>query len=253
MAAVYQKKINNARYTYLTFLNFSREVCILRKSHPEFPGETAVKLVFRFCLAAGSVAIIAVAGGVAARAFTGDPPTTDEIASSAAAATDLHPVIIRLPAAPAWVDSGRVDIQGNPVLVSCSTCHATLKPEDLDTVDESSRFHQGLEVTHGQVSCGSCHDRSNFDRLALADGTGVDFTDVMTLCSQCHGTQARDYHHGSHGGMTGTSCPAKHDPNTPKSSSSTSLSPSLSASGRSTWAPARSTREPTTARVMLVA
>ena len=27
--------------------------------------------------------------------------------------------------------------------------------------------------------------------------------EALTLCSQCHGPQRRDYDHGAHGGMTG--------------------------------------------------
>ena len=41
------------------------------------------------------------------------------------------------------------------------------------------------------------------DALRLADGTRLDFPDVMTLCAQCHGPQMTDYGHGAHGGMTG--------------------------------------------------
>jgi hypothetical protein len=37
----------------------------------------------------------------------------------------------------------------------------------------------------------------------LQDGRVVDYTDVMRLCAQCHGLQARDYERGLHGGMTG--------------------------------------------------
>jgi len=37
----------------------------------------------------------------------------------------------------------------------------------------------------------------------LADGTLVEFEDVMQLCGQCHGPQLRDHERGIHGGMNG--------------------------------------------------
>ncbi|MFT7633353.1 MAG: formate-dependent nitrite reductase cytochrome c552 subunit, partial [Mariniblastus sp.] len=59
------------------------------------------------------------------------------------------------------------------------------------------------------------------------DGTKVEFTDVMTLCAQCHGPQMTDYEHGAHGGMNGhwdlnrgpqtkNNCVDCHQPHAPK-------------------------------------
>ena len=60
----------------------------------------------------------------------------------------------------------------------------------------------------------------------LADGQAVPYTEVMTLCGQCHGPQTRDYAHGAHGGMNGywdlrkggrtrNTCINCHDPHAP--------------------------------------
>ncbi len=45
--------------------------------------------------------------------------------------------------------------------------------------------------------------RADYDSLQLADGHRVEFTDVMTLCGQCHGPQMKDFNHGVHGGLNG--------------------------------------------------
>jgi hypothetical protein len=176
-------------------------------------------------MAAGLFLVVVITGWFSAWAWNANDAPTDE-ASATTADAQLYPVLIRQPDAPAKIDSGQVDIRGDAVMVSCATCHSVLKPADL-TVDASrAQFHKGLQVTHGNISCRACHDRTNFDQLALADGTAVPFTEVMTLCSQCHGTQARDYHNGSHGGMTGhwdrtkgpqhrNGCTDCHDPHAP--------------------------------------
>ncbi|WP_339909455.1 cytochrome c3 family protein [Symmachiella dynata] len=64
-------------------------------------------------------------------------------------------------------------------------------------------FHGGMAFSHGAVSCLSCHNDQDYDALKLADGRRVEFTEVMTLCAQCHGPQMIAYQHGAHGGMTG--------------------------------------------------
>lgn len=138
------------------------------------------------------------------------------------------PVEIRRPAGPPQVDTGLKDVHGNSVMVSCATCHATRtpnaenrRPEDLD------EFHVGLSLVHGQVACLSCHNSNDYESLKLADGSRVEFTDVMTLCAQCHGTQMTDYEHNAHGGMNGywdlsrgpqtkNNCIDCHNPHRPK-------------------------------------
>jgi predicted CXXCH cytochrome family protein len=84
-----------------------------------------------------------------------------------------------------------------------------------------------MPLAHGMLACYSCHNPDDADALRLADGTSVAYPDVMTLCAQCHGTQARDYEHGAHGGMNGywdltrgprtrNNCIDCHDPHSPE-------------------------------------
>ena len=109
----------------------------------------------------------------------------------------------------------------------CGSCHAGKAPALRRKSGESLKiFHSGLTFKHGTLSCLTCHNNDNYDTLRLADDTEVAFDDLMTLCAQCHGTQKRDYDHGSHGGMTGywdlnkgprvrNQCIHCHDPHAP--------------------------------------
>jgi len=94
---------------------------------------------------------------------------------------------------------------GRPVTISCASCHANLAPNLLRrSPDEPAmKFHAGLDFAHGSLSCLSCHHEQDYNLLRLADGTQVAYSDVMTMCAQCHAPQARDWVHGAHGGMNG--------------------------------------------------
>lgn len=116
----------------------------------------------------------------------------------------LYAVTIRKPEGPPRAFLRSNNIHGNPVSVACSICHATRKPNFANkTVADMNEFHGSLAFSHGSVSCLSCHNSTDYDALKLADGTRVEFKDVMTLCAQCHGPQMRDYEHGTHGGFNG--------------------------------------------------
>jgi len=139
-----------------------------------------------------------------------------------------HPVAIRQPVDQPRIDTGKLDSKGQPITVSCGSCHATSTPRtDTRSAAELDEFHQGLRYQHGTLTCLSCHDAANYDQLRLADGRGLPFPEAMTLCAQCHGPQFRDYTHGSHGGMTGywdlsrgprqrNHCVDCHDPHAPQ-------------------------------------
>ena len=149
-------------------------------------------------------------------------PTSDSSGSNTFTTT------IRRPTGPPTIELSEVDPQGRSGQIACSSCHsvrkanfATKTPADLD------QFHQNMQMAHGTLSCYSCHNPSDADTLRLADSTTVEYPDVMTLCAQCHGTQARDYEHGAHGGMNGywdlsrgprtrNNCIDCHDPHVPK-------------------------------------
>ena len=113
-------------------------------------------------------------------------------------------VEVRKPSGPPRVATGLNDAHGIAVTVACSTCHTTRQPNhENKAVKDLDEFHGGMAFSHGTVSCLSCHNPNDYDSLKLADGSRVEFTDVMTLCGQCHGPQLRDFEHGAHGGMNG--------------------------------------------------
>ncbi len=161
------------------------------------------------------------------REATGQTATGFELWKDSAQATVMLPIWIHEPEGPPRVDSGAYDLHGNSVTIACSTCHASRepKPHNRATAD-LDQFHQGLQVGHGRLSCLACHNPEDYDSLRLADGMRVEYRDVMQLCAQCHGPQARDYRHGAHGGMTGywdlsrgprqrNNCIDCHDPHAP--------------------------------------
>lgn len=118
--------------------------------------------------------------------------------------TSLHPIVINRPAGPPKLDSGTVDSSGNPIFVECSVCHATRAPNFENRISaDLKEFHRDIQVFHGTVTCLSCHHADDYQSLRLADGSRVEFENVMQLCGQCHGPQLRDYQHGAHGGMNG--------------------------------------------------
>jgi len=142
--------------------------------------------------------------------------------------TDLHPVIIRKPDVRPEVATGELDAHGKPITVACATCHDTRGPNfEQNGSEPLSEFHQGLQYAHGGQTCLSCHNSENYDTLKRADGRSIELNDSMTLCSQCHAIQHRDYLDGLHGGMTGywdltrggrtrNTCIDCHDPHHPK-------------------------------------
>ena len=124
--------------------------------------------------------------------------------TSAESGAALFPTIIRQPAGPPRIQTGTTDSHGNAISVGCSTCHTTRTPNVGSKVAaDLTEFHTGMKFSHGNVSCLSCHNSTDYDALKLADGSRVEFTNVMTLCAQCHGSQMTDYEHGAHGGMSG--------------------------------------------------
>jgi nitrate reductase cytochrome c-type subunit len=154
-------------------------------------------------------------------ASTAKPNVADE------AKETLHPVIIKRPEGPPKVATGLTNFHAQPVTVSCGACHATTKPNiETRASSDLDQFHQGLKYAHGNLTCLSCHNAMDYDSLRLADSRSVEFSDSMTMCSQCHGPQKRDYDMGLHGGMLGywdlkkggrtrNTCINCHDPHAP--------------------------------------
>ena len=116
----------------------------------------------------------------------------------------LHPMEIRNPPSLGTIDTGIRDAAGSSVGIACSTCH---DPHDdgalVRTNDVPSDFHAGIELAHGSLRCGSCHDSADRTRLRLADGETLVMDEVIRLCGQCHGPKLRDFMKGVHGGGRG--------------------------------------------------
>ena len=145
----------------------------------------------------------------------------------AAPSAPAFPVQVRLPA-----KLTSVEVMGEgaqPVRVACVTCHSLRPVKPLPaSAAELKEFHMGLTVQHGTLSCASCHaPGAPAERLHLADGKELQMVEAITLCSQCHGPQRRDYERGAHGGMKGhwdlsrgprerNTCVDCHDPHAPK-------------------------------------
>ncbi len=148
-----------------------------------------------------------------------------------AANADRHPVVVR-PLETPRVVTDRLDIHGQFVSVSCSSCHSNLPSNSArHSADGLTEFHQGLKYSHGPadgfLSCLTCHNASNYNLLRRADGADLSYRDGQQLCAQCHSKQNRDYEHGSHGGMNGywdrtrgpqarKNCIDCHDPHSPQ-------------------------------------
>ncbi len=143
-------------------------------------------------------------------------------------ANKIHAVMIRRPTGPPRVRLASLDPLQRAAEVACSTCHS-VRPANIENRSNVAldEFHQGMEFGHGQLACYSCHNPSNADTLRLADGSMVEYSEVLTLCSQCHSKQADSFAHGAHGGMSGfwdltrgtqmkNNCIDCHDPHAPK-------------------------------------
>ena len=139
-----------------------------------------------------------------------------------------YAVEIRRPAGPPVIELQQPDPLGRVGRLSCSTCHSVRPPSPAVTsAADLKEFHQGLPLNHGSLTCYACHNPADMDRLRRADGAEIEYRDVMTLCAQCHGAQARDYEQYLHGGMTGywdltrgarlrNNCIDCHDPHAPQ-------------------------------------
>ena len=159
----------------------------------------------RIIAGVGTLILAAAVAGIALMAREKpEPRKAAEAATISQEAKTNHPVHIRRPEGRPMVMTGLTNFHGGAVSVSCATCHSTTTPNRaLKSSDELDQFHQGLKFQHGTLNCLSCHNEENYDTLRLADGSEIEFENVMQLCSQCHGPQARDYKNGSHGGMNG--------------------------------------------------
>jgi len=98
-----------------------------------------------------------------------------------------------------------IPVPGPPLtegLYPCSACHADMPTNPVRRVVDA---HGDIVLHHDEENrwCLDCHDAKNRDRLRLASGALIEFTESYKLCGQCHGTQYRDWKSGIHGKRTG--------------------------------------------------
>lgn len=105
----------------------------------------------------------------------------------------------------------------------CSECH---DGKDVNTKRRVVDDHDQVVFEHDKENrwCLDCHDTVNRDKLHLADGRLLDFTESYLLCGQCHGPTLRNWRAGEHGKRTGfwngqkkyLLCVNCHNPHSPK-------------------------------------
>ncbi len=149
------------------------------------------------------------------------------ISNAPTVATTSYPTTVNVPAKLTSVETSAKDPLGRPVRVACVTCHSQRTTQTLpDSPSELREFHEGLTFRHGSLTCASCHVPGRVDRLSMANGKTIDMTEVLDLCSQCHGNKRKSFDHGAHGGMLGYwdtsrgprvrhNCVDCHDPHAP--------------------------------------
>jgi hypothetical protein len=106
----------------------------------------------------------------------------------------------------------------------CSGCHEDLEPNP--TRRTLVKNHKNIVLKHDEQHrwCLDCHNLKDRDRLHLASGQLVEFTESYKLCGQCHGPTLRDWKAGEHGKRTGSwsgkkqylLCANCHNPHSPR-------------------------------------
>jgi hypothetical protein len=86
----------------------------------------------------------------------------------------------------------------------CSDCHDPTLP--MNTKRRKLQMaHQEIDLQHDAEHrwCLDCHSATDRDKLHLANGELVEFTESYKLCGQCHGDKYRDWRAGVHGRRSG--------------------------------------------------
>jgi len=107
----------------------------------------------------------------------------------------------------------------------CNDCHRIF--ESTWDGERTLEQHQDIVINHGiNENCFNCHVRDDRELLVLQGGKTTTFSDVTTMCAQCHGPIHRDWRRGVHGKTLGywnaelgpqhkLTCTECHDPHSP--------------------------------------
>jgi hypothetical protein len=106
---------------------------------------------------------------------------------------------------PAPVQASEIEVPPPPFsegVFPCTDCHE--KGAEFDrTRRELSQHDFVFEHDAEHRWCLDCHDAEDRDRLRLASGDKIEFSESYKLCGQCHGDKYRDWRAGVHGRRTG--------------------------------------------------
>lgn len=171
----------------------------------------------RQLLRPGWIAVVAVAAAVGTAVAAGDHDSKGHAAAGPGkapeAAGHVAPEEVQTPAPP--FSEG---------IFPCSDCHKdmTVNPVRRELTDE----HTNIVFEHDAKNrwCLDCHNPGDRDKLRLASGALIDFSQSYLLCGQCHGPTYRDWKAGVHGKRTGQwngkkqyfLCAHCHNPHSPR-------------------------------------
>jgi nitrate/TMAO reductase-like tetraheme cytochrome c subunit len=106
----------------------------------------------------------------------------------------------------------------------CSNCHTQ---NNQTEIKKQTSPHKHISLQHGaskQLTCFSCHDKTDRDVLSNSFTKDVSFDSAASLCYQCHSPQYKDWIKGAHGKRVGAwegdrviyNCTQCHNPHNPE-------------------------------------
>lgn len=126
------------------------------------------------------------------------------------AGCDLAPLERRYPGTPSasFEPGEKIEVPPPPLsdgIFPCSDCHDPSLPVNTER-RELTIAHTEIVLQHDEEHrwCHDCHSSTDFDKLHLASGELIDFTESYRLCGQCHGDKYRDWRAGVHGRRSGS-------------------------------------------------
>lgn len=108
----------------------------------------------------------------------------------------------------------------------CTTCHEAPLNEASLAPDLGPEPHWDVVLEHASsevMTCTTCHEPENLDRLHSLTNTPIDFDHSYRICAQCHTTQFEEWIGGAHGKRLGgwapprvvETCTGCHNPHKP--------------------------------------
>lgn len=112
------------------------------------------------------------------------------------------------PAAPVSQAVEEIEVPPPPFtagIFPCADCHDPEIPVNARRRTLKTA-HQEIVLRHDEEHrwCLDCHSAADRDKLHLASGEQIDFTESYKLCGQCHGDKYRDWRAGVHGHRSGS-------------------------------------------------